>query len=214
MRLRSGRSQAESAILPRRHDACELPDRALGLRKVVDREVAHEGVERALLERELLGVALQEADPGMTAARECDDLVGDVHARRDSASLVPRRAAAYPGPFPTSSTHMPAADTGRVEQRLHEPRGDLAGEAAVGLGLRVPTGPLERLEGLGVAHLTHYAGQKSSTISTSSLRCPMLVDAIRSTASSGPSFQTERTVCRRDPDRGQRPDARPPRRRA
>ena len=85
----------------------------------------------------------------MTAARECHDLVGDVHARRDSASLF--RAG---GGVPQSRPHVEHAhargDSGRIEQRLHEPGGDLPGEAVVGLGLRVPAGPLERFEGLGV----------------------------------------------------------------
>ena len=150
----------------RRHDARELPHRELGPRQVVDREVAHERVEGALREGEVLGVRRQEADPGMTPARERQHLVGDVHTRRDRAALAAR------GGVPRTRPHVEhahaRADSGRVEQRLHEPGGDPAGEAAVGLGLRVPAGPLERLEGLGV---TRHQAVKSDLPRTTMAPC-------------------------------------------
>src|SRR5215210_2645377 len=130
----------------------------------------------------------------MTPARERHHLVGDVDTGGNRTSLG-RPLGRVPRTRPHVEHAYARGDSGRVEQRLHEPGGDPAGEQAVALGLLTPTGSLERLEGLGAGRtLVQDADQKSSTSSTSSLGSPLLVDAIRSAASSGPSFQTERMV--------------------
>ena len=96
----------EGEVATRDQNPGGLREAAVGLGQVVDDEIADHGVEAAVLEREVLGVANGELELGVIAPGERNHAVGDVDPERDCApGLGPLRDIA--GPVATSSTRLP-----------------------------------------------------------------------------------------------------------
>ena len=100
-------------------DARELARGTLGVAEVMEREVADDGVERAVGERERLRVAVPEFDVRIPIARERDHRVGDIDAdrRRSAGGRLCGRVAGTAGDVEHA---IPRSDACRVEQRLDD----------------------------------------------------------------------------------------------
>ena len=142
--------------VPLRHgdaprDARELRHDALGTRHVVEQECGDGGVERVVLERQLLGVAERELDPVVEPPGAREHLLRDVDADRVCAARG-RGTGDVAGAGRDVEERRARANAGGVEQRLRDARRDAADDgvvcvAAAGLA---PACDLELLE--RVAH--------------------------------------------------------------
>ena len=111
--LRSPHRQRDAA-----GDAGELGRGALRMREVVDDERAERDVERAVGERQRLGVAVRRTRSSGWRRRASASMPGGEVDAGDSAPRAAAAAASVPSPQPTSSTRTPGPTPRGVEQRL------------------------------------------------------------------------------------------------
>ena len=164
-RERSGKSQAVSAILPTRHEHSHEPgQRLVGPPQVHDQKVADHGVERAVVEGELVHVRLAELDARMQPLGKRDHRRRDIHPHHRRAALCrPRRHVARArGDVEHSS---PPCHVRRIEERLGEAARDVPNQAVVATRLVLPSRGLEGVERVRVdARLAHDRTISAATV--------------------------------------------------
>ena len=118
-----------------------------GLREVVDDERAERDVEGAVVERQLLGVGVQELDVRVGAARVLEHALGEVDAGHVRAPRRGRRGQRTRPAADVEHTHA-RPDLRRVQQRLDRERRRARHQRAVGPRAGAPAVGLEGLEGV------------------------------------------------------------------
>ena len=103
----------------------------------------------SVLERQVLGVAVHELELRMQPAGEREHALGDVGADHRRAALR-GRGGDVPGAGRDVEHAGALADRGGLQQRDGEPSGDRHEEVLVARDLPLPTGDLERVEGVHV----------------------------------------------------------------